>query len=50
MLVIKGYKDNKDFILGNNDDLLQRIDDYIVVMENVLTSPYAKLIGPRAEK
>ena len=36
------YKD-KDIILGNNDELISKIDDNLLVVNNILGSKY---VGP----
>ena len=40
------YKD-KDIILGNNDELISKIDDNLLTVNNILGSKYVGPIKPR---
>lgn len=46
-LVITPYKEGKDFILGNNDELITKIDDNLLTVNNILGSKYVGPIKPR---
>lgn len=40
-LTVQNYKDRPDaFILGNNDDLLTKLDDTLLVVNNILASRF----------
>ena len=44
------FKEGKDGnILGNNDELITRIDDNLMVVNNILASKYVAPIKPRVE-
>ena len=43
------YKEGKDTILGNNDDLITKIDDNLLTVNNILGSKYVGPIKPRVE-
>ena len=49
-LNVTSYKDNKDVsILGNNDDLIGKIDDTLLQVNNVLSSRFVEGIRHRVE-
>jgi dynein heavy chain len=48
-LVTVPYKEGKDVILGNNDELITRIDDNLLTVNNILGSKYVGPIKPRVE-
>jgi dynein heavy chain len=43
------YKEGKDNILGNNDELISKIDDNMLTVNNILGSKYVGPIKPRVE-
>ena len=49
-LVVTGYKDNKEIsILGNNEDLIAKIDDTLLSVNNILASRFVENIRARVE-
>jgi len=46
-MTVVPYKDGKDFILGNNDELITVIDDNLLIVNNILASKYVGSIKPR---
>ena len=47
---VGAYKDNKDvFILGNNEELISRLDDTLLTVNNILASRFVEGIRPRVE-
>ena len=48
-IVTVPYKEGKDTILGNNDDLITKIDDNLLAVNNILGSKYVGPIKPRVE-
>lgn len=49
-LVVTGYKDNKEIsILGNNEDLIAKIDDTLLTVNNILASRFVENIRSRVE-
>lgn len=48
-LVTIPYKEGKDTILGNNDELITKIDDNLLTVNNILGSKYVGPIKPRVE-
>lgn len=50
-LVVTSYRDNKDIsILGNNEDLIAKIDDTLLTVNNILASRFVEGIRARVEK
>ncbi len=43
------YKDGKDTILGNNDELITKIDDNLLIVNNILASKYVAPLKQRVE-
>lgn len=41
------YKDGKDMILGNNDELITKVDDNLLVVNNILASKYVAPLKQR---
>ena len=48
-LATNPYKEGKDNILGNNDELITKIDDNLLTVNNILASKYVGPIKPRVE-
>jgi dynein heavy chain len=49
-LVVTSYKDNKEIsILGNNEDLIAKIDDTLLTVNNILASRFVEGIRTRVE-
>ena len=48
-LTTNPYKEGKDTILGNNDELITKIDDNLLTVNNILGSKYVGPIKPRVE-
>jgi len=49
-LVTTSYKDNKEIaILGNNEDLIAKIDDTLLTVNNILASRFVEGIRVRVE-
>ena len=48
-LTTNPYKEGKDNILGNNDELITKIDDNLLTVNNILASKYVGPIKPRVE-
>ena len=49
-LVVVAYKDNKEIsILGNNEDVIAKIDDTLLTVNNILASRFVEGIRPRVE-
>jgi hypothetical protein len=41
------YKDGKDTILGNNDELITKVDDNLLIVNNILASKYVAPLKQR---
>ena len=49
-LVVTSYKDSKEIcILGNNEDLIAKIDDTLLTVNNILASRFVEGIRQRVE-
>jgi dynein heavy chain len=49
-LVVTSYKDNKEIsILGNNEDMIAKIDDTLLTVNNILASRFVEGIRTRVE-
>jgi len=50
-LVVNTYKDRNDvFILGNNDDLIAKLDDTMLTVNNILSSRFVEGIREKVER
>jgi len=50
-LTVQSYKEKADtFILGNNDDLIAKLDDTLLTVNNILASRFAERIAPKVER
>jgi len=50
-IVVTPYRDSKDvFILGNNEDLISKIDDTLLTVNNILASRFVEGIRADVEK
>jgi len=51
LLTVQNYKERADaFILGNNDDLIAKLDDTLLIVNNILSSRFVERIAPKVEK
>ena len=46
-IVVIPYKQGKDTILGNNDQMITKIDDNLMVVNNILASKYVAPLKTR---
>lgn len=50
-LTVTSYKDRADaFILGNNDDLISKIDDTLLTVNNILSSRFVERIANKVDR
>lgn len=50
-LTVQSYKDRADaFILGNNDDLIAKLDDTLLTVNNILASRFVERILSKVER
>jgi len=50
-LVVQNYKEKNDvFILGNNEDLISKLDDTLLTVNNILASRFVEGIRARVER
>jgi len=48
---VQPYRESKDvFILGNNEDLISKIDDTLLTVNNILASRFVEGIRPEVER
>jgi dynein heavy chain len=47
--ITNSYKEGKETILGNNDEMITKIDDNLLTVNNILGSKYVGPIKPRVE-
>ena len=51
VLIVNPYKDYKEcYGLGNNENMISRLDDSLVTITNILSSRYVEGIRPKVEK
>ena len=48
-IVVIPYKQGKDTILGNNDEMITKIDDNLMVVNNILASKYVAPLKTRVQ-
>ena len=46
-IIVIAYKEGKDTILGNNDELITKIDDNLLIVNNILASKYVAPLKQR---
>ncbi|CAK92427.1 unnamed protein product (macronuclear) [Paramecium tetraurelia] len=51
VITVQPYRESKDvFILGNNEDLISKIDDTLLTVNNILASRFVEGIRPEVER
>ena len=48
-IIVIAYKEGKDTILGNNDELITKIDDNLLIVNNILASKYVAPLKQRVQ-
>jgi hypothetical protein len=50
-VAVRQFIENQDFyVLGDNDELIQQLDDMFMIVSNIMQSKYVDVVREKAEK